>query len=105
MVDLTPGDYIYQSDQELFLVVSEVNEDTYHFSVHGWREIDKDRIDEYIDNDKSNVHKQGEIEQLIDTKGDDDTQQKFNRLKQLFAVYEDAEFADDGPHSRFALEE
>jgi hypothetical protein len=105
MVDLSPGDFLYQSDQELFLVVMDEVDDHYVFAAHGWRHIDKDRIDEYIEDSRSKVHKQGEIEDLISDKGDDETQEKFNKLKQLFAVYEQAEFPEDGPQDDFALDE
>jgi hypothetical protein len=105
MPDLDAGDFLYQSDQELFLVVMEENEDSYTFAVHGWRDIDKERLDEYIEDSRSKVHRQDEVEKLIDDSGDDETQRQFNKLKQLFAVYEGTEFPDVGPHEDFALED
>jgi len=105
MTDLTAGDFLYQSDQELFLVVVDETEDSYVFAAHGWRDIDKERIDEYIEDSRSKVHTQDSFEDLIQDKGDKSTQNQFNKLKQLFAVYENADIPSDGPHDRFALEE
>lgn len=105
MTDLSAGDFLYQSDQELFLVVTGETEDSYTFAAHGWRDIGKDRIDEYIEDSRSKIHRQGEIEQLIDENGSDDTEQQFNKLKQLFSVYEQMDIPDEGPHDDFALEE
>lgn len=105
MTDLSPGDFLYQSDQELFLVVIEENEDSYMFAVHGWRDIGKERIDEYIEDSRSKVYKQDDVEELIDNEGDEETRRQFNKLKQLFSVYEQAEIPQDGPHSDFALDE
>lgn len=105
MVELSPGDFLYQSDQELFLVVVEENDESFKFAVHGWRDIDKERIDEYIEDSRSKVHKQDEVEDLISDEGDDQTREQFNRLKQLFNVYEQAEVPDDGPQEDFTLDE
>lgn len=105
MVELSPGDFLYQSDQELFLVLIEETEDSYVFAAHGWRDIDKERIDEYIEDTRSQLHEQDEVEELIDHKGSDKTKQKFNELKQLFAEYRNANIPSDGSHIDFALEE
>lgn len=105
MTDLSVGDFLYQSDQELFLVVTGETEDSYTFAVHGWRTIDKNRIGEYIKDSRSKVHKQREIENLIDESGNDSTEQQFNKLKQLFSVYEQVDIPQEGPHEDFALEE
>ncbi len=105
MTDLSAGDFLYQSDQELFLVVTGETEDSYTFAAHGWRDIGKDRIDEYIEDSRSKIHRQGEIEQLIDENGDSSTEEQFNKLTQLFRVYEKADIPSDAPHRDFALEE
>lgn len=105
MTDLSAGDFLYQSDQELFLVVVEENEDSYKFAAHGWRDIGKDRIDGYVEDSRSKVHKQDEIETLIDEEGDDNTREQFDKLKQLFAVYEYADLPDTGPEQNFTLDE
>jgi len=99
MVELSPGDFLYQSDQELFLVVMGENEESYKFAVHGWRDIDKERLDEYIEDSRSKVHKQDTFEDEVD---DDE---KLNKLKQLFKVYEKAELPESGPPEDFALDE
>lgn len=105
MANLKAGDFLYQSDQELFLVVVEETDDSYVFAVHGWRDIGKDRIDEYIDDSRSKVHRQNEIEDLISEEGDEDIRENFNKLKQLFAVYENNDVPTDGPHKDFTLDE
>lgn len=105
MTDLTAGDFLYQSDQELFLVVTGETDNSYTFAVHGWRTIDKDRIDEYIDDSRSKVHRQSEIEQLIADEGGTEMERNINKLKQLFAVYEKADLPDDGVQQQLALEE
>lgn len=105
MTELSPGDFLYQSDQELFLVVIEENDESVKFAAHGWRDIDKDRIDEYVEDTRSKVHKQDEIEELIDDKGDEGTRKQFNKLKQLFAVYEDVEVPSESPPEHFTLDE
>jgi len=99
MTELSAGDFLYQSDQELFLVVMEENDESYKFAVHGWRDIDKERLDEYIEDSRSKVHKQNTFEDKVD---DDE---KLNKLKQLFKVYEQAELPDSGPSEDFALDE
>lgn len=105
MTDLSAGDFLYQSDQELFLVVTGETDDSYTFAVHGWRDIGKERIDGYIDDSRSKVHKRGEIEQLISENGDESTEKHFNKLKQLFSAYETADIPEEGPHRDFALTE
>lgn len=104
-LNLDAGDFLYQSGQELFLCVAEDHDDSILFAVHGWREIDKDRVQDYIDSDKSTVHRQQVVEDIVEEEGDDDTKRQFNKLKQLFAVYEDGELPEDGPHEQFKLEE
>lgn len=105
MTELSAGDFLYQSDQELFLVVMDKTDDGYSFAVHGWREIGDDRVEEYINDNRSKLHRQNEIENLIDEEGDKDVEMKFNKLKQLFSVYEQADIPVEGPHRDFTLEE
>jgi hypothetical protein len=105
MIDLNAGDFLYQSDQELLLVVTGETEDTYNFAVHGWRNIDKERIEEYVEDSRSKVHQQDEVEEIVNEKGDEQTQENFNQLKQLFNVYKRAELPDDGIQNEFAFEE
>lgn len=105
MPDLEPGDFLYQSDQELFLVVVEENKNSYLFAAHGWRDIDKERIDQYLEDTKSKVHQQEQIEQLVEEKGNAQTIERFEKLKELFQKYEDITVVEDGPQSDFALED
>lgn len=105
MPDLSVGDFLYQSDQELFLVVIEEHDDSYTFAAHGWREIGKERIDGYVEDSRSKIYEQEDIEELIDEQGGEDTKKQLDRLKQLFAAYEDNDVPEDGPQEKFALEE
>lgn len=105
MVELSPGDFLYQSDQELFLVVTGEEENHYTFAVHGWRDIDKERLEEYIEHSQSKVHKQETIEEIVREKGSSDTVEDFNKLKQLFSVYEEADIPKHGPHRDFTLDD
>jgi hypothetical protein len=100
--DLEPGDFLYQSDQELFLCVTNVTDDEVQFAVHGWRNIGKDRLDDYINDSRSRVYN----ENIEDALGDgDETKTQLNQLKQLFSVYSNADLPDDGPNDEFAMEE
>lgn len=103
--DLEKGDFLYQSDQELFLVMIDETDDEFIFAAHGWRTIDKNRVKEYVEDDRSKVHEQAKLEKLIDEKGDEETEAQFNKLKQLFAVYEQAEIPREGPQNSFQLKD
>jgi hypothetical protein len=103
-LDLEPGDFLYQSDQELFLVVMEEREDSYLLAAHGWRNIDKDRLEEYLDVERSKLYEQSSIEKLIEKEADADEQESFEQLHQIFQQY-DSDMEDSGPHEDFALED
>ena len=103
-LDLSVGDYLYQSDQELFLVVTEIHEDSYEFAVHGWREIADYRLDEYINGEEGQVHTQEDVEQVVEEERDADTQRRFKHLIDLFKAYGDG-LSDNGPHKQFQLED
>lgn len=103
-LELEKGDYVYQTDQELFLVVTSVNEDSYEFAVHGWREIADYRLQEYLEEDAGKLHKQGEVEQVVEGEADDETKEKFNKLTELFAKYGNG-LSDEGAHTQFTLED
>lgn len=105
MPDLEEGDFVYQSDQELFLVVTDVGKETYHFAVHGWRSIDKERLDEYLDHQNGKLYKQGQVTDLIEDEADDETRENFEQLMELFSAYEDVDLEEEGPHTDFALED
>lgn len=102
--DIEPGDFLYQSDQELFLVVMEEREDSYLFSVHGWREIGKERLSEYVKGEHGKLHKQSDVDEIIENEADDETTDNYRRLHELFLKY--SENTDEsGPHTDFALED
>lgn len=101
-LDLECGDYVYQSDQELFLVVTGVHEESYEFAVHGWREIADYRLAEYLEGESGQLHRQEDVEDVVEAERDAETQQKFNQLTRLFAAYTNG-LDDDGPHKQFKL--
>lgn len=105
MVELNEGDFVYQSDQELFLIVLEEDEDSYLFAAHGWRNIDKERIEQYVEDSQSKVHRQSEIEKLIEEQGDDETTEQYDKLQELFDAYSRTDVSDDGPEKAFAMDE
>lgn len=104
-IDLSEGDFVYQSDQELFLVVMGENENSYRFAVHGWREIDKERLDEYVSHDNGKLYRQGDIDEFVENEGNDDEVENFEQMKQMFASYADIDIEEDGPHTEFAMED
>lgn len=105
MVELDKGDFLYQSDQELFLVCIGEDDDSYKFAAHGWRNISKERVEEYVDADQSKVHSQQEIEKLVEQEATDEELDKFRKLQDLFEMYEEVELDDEGPQTEFSLDE
>lgn len=103
-LDLEPGDFLYQADQELFLVVMREQEDSYLFSVHGWRDIDKNRVDEYVENDHSKLYGKDYIDDVIEEDAPEESEKNYERLLELFEQYA-KDFEDEGPHTDFALED
>lgn len=99
--DIKPGDFVYQSDQELFLVATSVNEDSIRFAVHGWREIDHERLEEYLDEDGL-LYEQETVVKAVEEEKGEDTQEHFEELLALFSAYEDA-LPEEGAHTRFDL--
>lgn len=89
--ELEPGDFLYQSDQELFLVVTGETEDGYKLAAHGWREISKERLAKYVDGEHGKLHTNDEIEEIIEEEGDRDVKEGFARLKSLFESYADSD--------------
>ena len=105
-MDLSEGDFLYQADQELFLVVTEETEKSYKFAVHGWREIGKERLDEYIEDEHMSLHRGEQVEQIVEEDGSDEMRKRFDQLRELlFETYADAELEDEGPHTDFILED
>jgi negative regulator of genetic competence, sporulation and motility len=102
-LDIEQGDFLYQVDQELFLVLMDEREDSYLFSVHGWRDIDKGRAHEYVKGEPGKLHDQEMFEEVVREKGDDDVAEKYAELKELFERF--ADDFDTGPGERFAMED
>jgi len=103
--DLTVGDFVYQSDQEIFLVVVGERDDSYRFAVHGWRDIGKDRLDEYISHSSGKLYSQEKIDAMVEDEADDTTREKYNQMKKMFSVYEDVDLDGEGPHTEFLLDD
>jgi hypothetical protein len=103
--DLSVGDFVYQADQELFLVVVDEYDDSYRFAVHGWRDIGKDRLDEYVSHTSGKLYSQEKIDSMVEEEAADDTRQTYETMKEMFRVYEKADLSDDGPHTEFLLDD
>lgn len=101
--DLKKGDFVYQSDAELFLVVTGETENQYEFAAHGWRNIDKERLDEYLSHDNAKLNKQEDVIEHVEEKGDTETKEQFQKLLKMFNAYADSEFEDGFPHENFTL--
>lgn len=104
-VDLEPGDFVYQSDQELFLVVMEETNNGYRFAVHGWREISHNRLEQYIDGEDGRLYDDSELQQIVEEEGDEQTVEHFHQLDELFDQYAENPTEDDGPHTNFVMED
>lgn len=106
MPDLDNGDFLYQEDNELFLVCIGESENSYKFAVHGWREIDKERLEQYLENpERSKLYEQGDIKEVVSNEGEDEQQESFKQMLEMFETYADVDIDEDGPHEDFALED
>jgi hypothetical protein len=103
--DLSEGDFVYQSDLELFLVVTGETENSYQFAAHGWREIGKERLDEYLSHDSAKLSSQEDVIEYIENKGDPETKQQFETLLKMFNAYADHDFEEGFPNKNFTLED
>jgi hypothetical protein len=103
-LDIEPGDFLYQVDQELFLVLMEERDDEYLFSVHGWREIDKDRAAGYVKGEQGKLHSQDKFESVVEERADDETTESYEKMKALFEKYSD-DFDTEGPVETFSMED
>lgn len=83
-MELEKGDFLYQVDQELFLVVTDISKKSYTFSVHGWRTIDKERIDQYLDDPKSNIHHMDTVQSVIRNEGSQSMKEEYEELRAMF---------------------
>lgn len=104
-ITLENGDFVYQSDQELFLVCIGETDTSYKFAVHGWRNIDKERLDEYVSHDNGQLYKQDTIDEIVESDATEEQQENFDTLREMFAQYEEQDFAEDGPHTEFTLDD
>lgn len=105
MVDLEPGDFVYQANEEIFLVVMETNENNIEFAAHGWRTINRDRLDSYLEADIPVMHTAEEVREVAMSSDDPKAAQKLTWLEDLFAIYAEADIEEDSAHSDFALED
>jgi len=103
--ELGPGEFLYQADQELFLVCIANREDEIEFAVHGWRTIDKERLDKYLDAEKPVVHTEDQVRDVIDAADDPNADEKLDWLKDIFEQYKVADIEQDSAHSDFALDD
>jgi hypothetical protein len=103
--ELSVGDFVYQADQELFLVVIGEEEESYRFAVHGWREIGKDRLDEYISHNSGELHSADIIDEMVEDKASNDVTETYEKMKKMFESYEYIELEAEGPHTEFILDD
>jgi len=97
--DLEEGDCLFQPEREVFYVVTDVEEDSVNFAIHGWRSIGKERIGEYLQEDAAGDKffiTEDELREAID---EEEAERRLDRLKDMvFTVYADAEkYADPEP--------
>lgn len=102
--NLEPGDFFYQADGELFLVVISNNENDIEFAVHGWRTIGKDRLNDYLDAEKPIIHTERQVESVVDEASDEEAEKKLDWLREIFEQYEDADLSDSA-HTDFSMED
>lgn len=105
MVELDKGDFLYQANEEIFLVCIENREDKIEFAVHGWRTIDKERLDQYLDAEKPVIHTENEVEEVIERVDDPDASDKYDWLTEIFEQYSESEIEDESAHEDFSLED
>lgn len=103
--DLSVGDFVYQADQELFLVVIGEEEESYRFAVHGWRNIGKDRLDEYISHNSGKLHSADLIDDMVEDEADSETTETYEKMKKMFESYKYIELEAEGPHTEFLLDD
>lgn len=106
MTELSRGEFLYDAEQELFYVVVQQNNDTVTFAVHGWRTMNVDRVDEYITSDRVSLFHEDDVHEVIEEDGDKKLAEQIAALKKnVFNVYQEREYDEDGPHESFALDE
>lgn len=103
--ELSAGDFLYQADQELFLVVMDERENSYLFAAHGWRSIDKNRVEEYTNNENGQLYTEDVVEEIIDEDASESVRQSYEQLTELFEMYEDMDVPEFGPQEDFAMDD
>lgn len=94
VADLSQGDCLFQPQQEAFFVVTDTDEDSVHFAIHGWRTIGKERLERYLSEDnRQSLLTEEELREYIE---DEEAEERLDRLKNMvFTVYADEEkYAD-----------
>jgi len=89
--ELDAGDVLFQPSQEMFYVVSGVDDEHVRFAVHGWRSMGKDRLSDYLSEDGKEkfLYTEPEFREIID---DEDAESRFNELKSMVDdVYSDGD--------------
>lgn len=105
-MDLSEGDFLYQAEQELFLVVADETDDTYRLAAHGWRDIDKNRLDEYVESEHMSIYKGEDVIREVKRDGNDQLQNRIDELQRmLFDTYSERTFSEDGPVEDFILDD
>ena len=105
-MDLSEGDFLYQGEQELFLVVVDETDDTYRLAAHGWRDIDKKRLDEYVESEHMSIYKGEDVIREVKRDGDSEMEDRINQLQRmLFDTYSERTFTEEGPVEDFILDD
>ena len=105
-MDLSEGDFLYQGEQELFLVVVDKTDDTYRLAAHGWRDIDKKRLDEYVESEHMSIYKGEDVIREVKRDGDSEMEDRISQLQRmLFDTYSERTFTEEGPVEDFILDD
>lgn len=102
---LEPGDFLYQADSELFLVVIDENDESVEFAAHGWREIDKERLDSYLDEEKPILQTEGQVRDVVRQSDDDNAFEKLEWLTNIFETYAENDISSESEHKEFMLDD
>jgi hypothetical protein len=102
---MEPGEFLYQSDQEIFMVVIEENDDSYVFAVHGWREVDKNRLESYLAENGGTLYTEHDTRVTVEEHGTDEQLKHYEEMVKFFRMYADADTSGDGPHTTFGSDE
>jgi len=97
--DLSEGDWLFQPEREVFYVVTDVEDESINFAIHGWRSIGKERLGKYLSEDDNGERAFMTEEQLREAIDEDEAEQRLDRLKDMvFTVYAESDkYADPEP--------